>query len=113
MNVFAKCLTKKGLPWLVFGVFRRDALSKTPIFGGYIGSDWNLLAEMSSIGRIIEIPEYLFFRRDHAEAYTDSHYSKPVRVHYYRTETLWWTGAKKKALIVLPHWRNSLNSSDQ
>jgi glycosyltransferase involved in cell wall biosynthesis len=105
---FREMLNKKGLPWLVFGVFRRDALSKTPIFGGYIGSDWNLLAEISLIGRIIELPEYLFYRRDHAEAYTDSHYSKPVRVHDYRTETLWWTGAKKKALVVLPHWRNCL-----
>ncbi len=103
---FREMLNKKGLPWLVFGVFRKDLLSKTPIFGNYIGSDWNLLAEVSLNGRIIEIPEYLFYRRDHAEAYTDSHYYKPVRIHDYRTETLWWTGAKRKALVVLPHWRN-------
>jgi glycosyltransferase involved in cell wall biosynthesis len=105
---FREMLDKKGLPWLVFGVFRRDALSKTHIFGDYIGADWNLLAEISLIGRIIEIPEYLFYRRDHPEAYTDSHYSKPVNVHDYRTETLWWSGSGKKALVILPHWRNCL-----
>jgi glycosyltransferase involved in cell wall biosynthesis len=105
---FREMLSKQGLPWLVFGVFRRDALCKTPLFGRYIGADWNLLAEISLIGRIIEIPEYLFYRREHAEAYTDSHYSKPVRVHDYRTETLIWTGSRVKKLVVLPHWRNCL-----
>lgn len=103
---FREMLNKKGIPWLIFGVFRRDLLSKTPIFGCYIGSDWNLLAEVSLVGRIIEIHENLFYRRDHKEAYTDSHYSKPVRNHDYQTETLWWTGDKRKALIILPHWRN-------
>jgi glycosyltransferase involved in cell wall biosynthesis len=105
---FSEMLNRKGFPWLIFGVFRRDALSMTQIFGGYIGSDWNLLAEISLIGRIVEIPEYLFFRREHPQAYTNRHYSKPVRVHDYRTETLWLTGRKRKALIVLPHWRNCI-----
>lgn len=108
---FREMLNKKGLPWLVFGVFRRDGLSKTPIFGTYIGSDWNLLAEVSLLGRIIELPEHLFYRREHAEAYTDSHYSKPVNVHDYRTETLWWTGTKSRALVILPHWKNCLEFS--
>ena len=105
---FNQILKKTGIPWLIFGVFRRDALSKTPIFQGFIGSDWNLLAEVSLLGRIFEIQEYLFLRRDHKESYTDSHYSKPIEVHDYRTETCWWTGNKKRPLIVLPHWKNCL-----
>ena len=99
-------LKKIGVPWLIFGVFRRDMLDKTPVFQGYIGSDWNLLAEVSLIGQIFEIQEYLFYRRDHKESYTDSHYSKPVRVHDFRTESLWWTGNTKPPRIILPRWQN-------
>ena len=105
---FRQLLQEKGTPWLIFGVIRRDALSKTRVFQNYIGSDWNLLAEISLIGRIFEIQEYLFFRRSHSEAYTNSHYSKHVRIHDYRTETIWWTGSNKRPLVVWPHWRNCI-----
>jgi glycosyltransferase involved in cell wall biosynthesis len=105
---FRDLLQEKGTPWLIFGVIRREALGRTPVFQRFIGSDWNLLAEISLRGRIYEIPEYLFLRRDHEESYTNSHYSQHVRIHDYRTESLWWTGSKKRSLIVLPHWRNCL-----
>jgi glycosyltransferase involved in cell wall biosynthesis len=55
---------------IVYGVGRASAFRKTPLLGGYIGADRNLLAEIGLMGRIIEVPEYLFFRRDHPEAYT-------------------------------------------
>ena len=103
---FSQMLQKIGIPWLIFGVFRKDVLSKTSLFKGYIGSDWNLLAELSLIGRIFEIKEYLFLRRDHNESYTDSHYSKNVVIHDYRVESLWWTGESKTPILVLPHWKN-------
>ena len=102
---FGQILQKIGLPWLIFGVFRRDMLSKTSLFKSYIGSDWTLLAEISLLGKIFEIQEYLFRRRDHKDSYTDSHYMQPVKIHDYRTETLWWTGGKTKPLIVLPNWK--------
>lgn len=102
---FREMMNKKGHPWLIFGVFRLDALRMTRLYIGHIGSDWNLLAEIALIGRIVEIPEYLFFRRHHAQAYTNRHYSKRVRIHDYRTESLWWTGHTKRPIIVLPHWR--------
>ena len=105
---FSQILDKIGIPWLIFGVFRKEALDKTPVFQGFIGSDWNLLAEVSLIGRIFEIQEYLFLRRDHKESYTDSHYSKPSRIIDHRTESLWWTGNEKLPLLVLPHWKNCL-----
>lgn len=56
--------------WPVFGVMRKDILVRTPMHGDYRGADANLLAELSLYGRIVEIPEYLFLRRDHSEAYT-------------------------------------------
>ncbi len=104
---FREILKKKPV-FTIFGVMRRSALKKTPLLAGYIGSDWNLLAELSLAGRIFEIPEYLFFRRDHAQSYTNRHYSKMIKIHDYRTESLWWTGNIKKPLITLPYWNNCL-----
>jgi glycosyltransferase involved in cell wall biosynthesis len=54
----------------VFGVARASVLRMTPLIAGYTGSDRNLLAELGLFGRIHEIPEYLFFRRDHPQTST-------------------------------------------
>jgi glycosyltransferase involved in cell wall biosynthesis len=60
--------------WPIFGVMRARVLRMTPLFGNYIATDRNLLAEISLVGRMYEIPEYLFFRRDHTDAYTHTYY---------------------------------------
>jgi glycosyltransferase involved in cell wall biosynthesis len=49
------------------GLARSDVLKRTPLQANYVGSDRVLLAELGLRGRIRVIPEYLFFRRDHAE----------------------------------------------
>ena len=51
----------------VFGLFRTAALRETAMLGAYIAADMILLAEMALRGRIVEVPEYLFFERYHAE----------------------------------------------
>jgi glycosyltransferase involved in cell wall biosynthesis len=56
----------------VCGVARARALRMTPLIANYTGSDRNLLAELSLIGRVYEIPEYLFFRRQHSKQSTSS-----------------------------------------
>ena len=107
---FYEVLIRKGYPtlaWLIFGVFRREALKKTRLFGPHIGSDWNFLAETILIGGIFEIPEFLFLRRKHAQSYAERYYdSTSGKVRDYRTETLWWTGNNKRPLIVLPYFRS-------
>jgi glycosyltransferase involved in cell wall biosynthesis len=50
----------------VFGVIRASALRSAP-FGGYEASDIVLLGELALRGSLYEIPERLFFRRDHPE----------------------------------------------
>jgi glycosyltransferase involved in cell wall biosynthesis len=55
---------------IIYGVGRVQAIRKTRLLGTYVGADRNLMAEIGLTGRIVEIPEYLFFRRDHPEAYT-------------------------------------------
>ncbi len=55
--------------WLcnaVFGLIRREALTKTGLIGNYPGSDVVLLAELSLLGQFREIKEFLFFRRIHS-----------------------------------------------
>jgi glycosyltransferase involved in cell wall biosynthesis len=50
----------------VFGLFRTAALRETNLLGSYISADMILLGEMALRGRIVEVPEYLFFERYHA-----------------------------------------------
>jgi hypothetical protein len=75
-------------------------LRKTQLMGGYIGSDRNLLAEISLIGRLHEIPEYLFFRRKHSEAYSDT-----VGFKDYPKTLQWWTRTDKEMKAVFPYWK--------
>jgi glycosyltransferase involved in cell wall biosynthesis len=100
-------LIRKGFPWSIFGVFRSDALRRTHLIENYIGADWNFLAEINLVGKTAEIPEYLFFRRQHPESFTDKFY--PCLVHNYQKEMLWWTGTKRMSLVtILPRWRSIL-----
>ncbi|MCR3906940.1 MAG: glycosyltransferase [Tenericutes bacterium] len=101
---FREVLRKKPV-FSLYGVIRKEALKKSQLLASHIGSDWTLLAELSLAGRFFEIPEFLFFRRTHNQAYTNKYYSKKIKIHDYRTESCWWTGNTKKPLITLPYWK--------
>ena len=102
---FADLMSGRNSCWAIFGVMRAGSLRKTPLYGDYIGADRNLLAELGLMGKIYEIPEYLFFRRGHVKAYTNRYYSKACIVRNYKAESGWWTGNKTKTLINFPNWR--------
>ena len=91
--------------WAIFGVVRASSLGMTPLIGNYIGSDRNLLAEIGLIGRIYEIPECLFFRRDHPQAYTNRYCGRTCVFPNYQEQSGWWT---KSGRISFPHWMNCL-----
>lgn len=61
---------KLGLCNAQFGLMRSDVLRKTKLEGNYPGSDMVFLAEMILYGKFIQIPEFLFFRRFHASAFS-------------------------------------------
>jgi glycosyltransferase involved in cell wall biosynthesis len=65
---FADLVSRRHPCFQIFGVIRADVLRKTPGLGGYIGTDRNLLAEISLLGRFHEVPEVIYFRR-HSEQY--------------------------------------------
>jgi glycosyltransferase involved in cell wall biosynthesis len=49
----------------VFGVIRAEALARTGLHRPFPESDHALLAELALMGRLVEVPEPLFRRRDH------------------------------------------------
>jgi glycosyltransferase involved in cell wall biosynthesis len=91
----------------LMGVIRANCLAKTALHGSYIGADLNLTAELSLMGRIHEIQEHLFFRRDHPQAYSNIYnplarndFNAPVRD--YRSQLDWFGGKRKSFLLGLP-----------
>lgn len=80
----------------VFGLIRASALERTNLMGNYIASDSGLLAELSLYGKIIEIPEYLFFRRDHPAASSRNKGQEQLMQFF---------DPKLKGRIVFPKWR--------
>lgn len=81
----------------VFGLIRADALSTTPLIGNYVSSDQILLGELALRGEICEIPEHLFFRRDHPQT--------SVRANRPRKARAVWFDPAAKGKIQMARWR--------
>jgi glycosyltransferase involved in cell wall biosynthesis len=92
-------------PCPIFGVGRATSFGKTPLHGSYIGADRNLLAEIGLMGRIYEIPECLFFWRDHPDSYSSVFYGdgRTTSVDFLQKEMAWWS---KDDWTSFPHWKN-------
>jgi glycosyltransferase involved in cell wall biosynthesis len=48
-----------------YAVFRTSILRQTPLHGTYHGGDRTLITELALHGTLHQVPEWLFFRRDH------------------------------------------------
>jgi glycosyltransferase involved in cell wall biosynthesis len=81
----------------IFGVMRADVLAKTKLIDRYAASDQILLAELALRGKVHQIAECLFFRRDHPRA--------SMRVHPSVRSSVAWFDPKKTGQFQLPHWR--------
>lgn len=83
----------------VYGLIRSDELRKTRLMGNFGGSDIVFVAELSLYGQFNEIPEYLFFRRIHEQAFSYECSIEKQREFY--------TPKKKSgAGLVLRTWRH-------
>lgn len=80
-----------------FGLTRTAALRETRLHGDYADSDRVLLAELALRGRFRFVPEYLFFRRAHAEQSTAIAPNRHAR-------TVWYNPAHR-GKIVFPYFR--------
>ena len=109
-------LLSKHLCYQIFGVIRSCALKLTPLLGTYGHADGVLLVRLALLGRFHEIPEYLFFIRNHpqqasAQFMTNyqvftSHHPQPSSsmLPDYHSYSVWWDSAKA-GKILFPHWR--------
>jgi len=89
------CVSHPQVP--VFGVIRAGILKKTRLIGNYSSSDRVLLGELVLLGRFYEIPEYLFFKRDHPQQHW--------RVYPTVCSRQVWYDPAKAGKITFPHWR--------
>jgi glycosyltransferase involved in cell wall biosynthesis len=62
-----------------YGVMRSDVLRRTPGNGSYHHSDRTIMAELALLGRFHQVPEVLFFRRDHPDRAERANPSKRAR----------------------------------
>ena len=87
------------------GVYRARWFARSQRHGSYIGADRNLVAELSLMGRIYEIPECLFFWREHPDSYTSMFYGSDRKdtLDRLRAEAAWWS---KENGTYFPHWKN-------
>lgn len=79
------------------GVIRTSALRKTSLIGSYYSSDRVLLAELSLLGRVHSVPEFLFFWRHHSEQ--SSSIDKTPQ------ELARWISGRSPGAVVFPQWR--------
>ena len=82
--------------WSVFGLIRREALLKTGLIGNYNASDQVLVMELLLLGKFKQLPENLYFRREHAQASMTRHKSEKAR--------LAWFDPSIKKRVVWAHW---------
>lgn len=92
---FGAFITRSPACFQVFGLFRRDVLAATPLIGSFLGSDKALIAEICLRGRVHEIPEALFFSRQHARR----------SVKLARPQLIGWFDTSRRRQRVLPHWQ--------
>lgn len=81
----------------IFGVIRLEALRRTPLIGRYVGSDLVLLGILSLRGRFWQIPEILFYHREHPGRST-------LATGGVQAFTRWYDSTRS-GRFVLPHWR--------
>lgn len=89
-------ICKEHWCYQVFGLFRSQVLRQTALIGSYSDSDRVLLAELGLRGRIYEIPEVMFLRREHPETST--------RKYVTNQERMVWFDPNLTGKLYLPLW---------
>jgi hypothetical protein len=83
---------------LVFGLIRSSVLRQTALIGKYQTSDYILVGELALAGKLHQLPEHLFFRRDHPGRSTLAHPGP-------QKSAVWFDSAAKARRIYFPTWR--------
>jgi glycosyltransferase involved in cell wall biosynthesis len=94
---FADFLARSTSCIEAFGVIRRPALERTRLVLPYAASDRVLLAELSLLGRFVEVPETLFLHREHPD--------RALRRNRTPGDAATWLDPDQPARAVFPTWR--------
>lgn len=81
----------------IFGLIRTESLRQTPGMGNFFAGDAALLLRLVLTGRFYEIPEHLFFSRQHESQ------SEKLRGRWQTYMN--WFDPKHVDRITLPYWR--------
>jgi glycosyltransferase involved in cell wall biosynthesis len=82
----------------VFGLIRPQALARTRLLGAFVGSDNCLLGHLALLGKFVELPRVMFFRRWHEAA---SSYDKSLKAQMAFFDPRW---RGKVATPALRRW---------
>lgn len=82
----------------LFGLMRVSAAATTPLLGDYSGADLVFISRMGLLGKFYEVPEYLFFNREHPQRSSGQEKNSP----YLRTQ--WFVPNAKEGKLVFPRW---------
>jgi glycosyltransferase involved in cell wall biosynthesis len=81
----------------IFGVLRTEIFRKTRLLANFVGSDRVLLGLLSLYGKFYEVPEHLFFHREHPR--------RSVRAYPDLRMRAAWFDPNKKGKRSYPHWK--------
>ena len=81
------------------GVIKSEALKKTGLFKNFLAADVNMIAELALYGKLVYLPEYLFYRRMEEETAT---VYKPV------DEVLAYYNPSRKNMMLFQYWMMDL-----
>ena len=96
----------------IFGLYRTDALRRTPLFEAYARGDSVLLARLALLGRFVRVPEPLFLNRDHGRRSARHKPTGPGRGSSWLAPYLglgpmppdeWWD-ISKRGRLTFPEW---------
>jgi glycosyltransferase involved in cell wall biosynthesis len=79
------------------GLIRSETLRKMPVFGRFADYDRVWLAELALHGRFLQLPEVLFFHREHA--------GRPTNLFRDSFERTFWLDPKTTSKLVFPNFR--------
>jgi glycosyltransferase involved in cell wall biosynthesis len=83
---FVQFLQQVRLCNAIYGLIRTEVLKRIAPLGSYIGADICFLAELTLYGTFYEIPEFLFYRRFHPEAYSNQR-NLSKQLEFYNPQT--------------------------
>jgi glycosyltransferase involved in cell wall biosynthesis len=112
---FSELITKH-LCYQCYGVIRTKILKNAPKMGSYGAADAIFLLRLALFGRFYEIPEYLFFARNHSQQSLSMFFPEYMSCTNEKSKKLAkilpdfyayaeWFDTNNKGKLLFPHWR--------